>query len=108
MLYQILSEKDYKMFKTQKALFKYVWDTRPHISELSGKRIYEPQASNFPHVISKSMYKKYKFDPNNIILVKGIDEHLEIDRLANWNKYLIEQQLLKGERITVEFLKSLQ
>jgi hypothetical protein len=51
------------------------------------------------------MNKKYKFDPNNILLVYWIDEHRDVDRLASWNKYELEQLLSKWIRITAEILK---
>ena len=47
------------------------------------------------------------FNPNNIILVYWPEEHRAIDRLANGNKYIIEQELDKWNRVTVPFLKLL-
>ena len=47
-------------------------------------------------------------DPNNIIIVANEQEHHGIDKLANGNKYIIEQELKKGNKITVDFLLNLQ
>ena len=94
------------IFTTQRELFEYVWNTRPHKCELTGKIIREPKARCFPHILGKWMNKKYKFDSNNIMLVYWIDEHREIDRLASWNKYELEQYLIKWIRITIEILKN--
>jgi len=54
------------------------------------------------------MHKKYMLDPNNIIIVANEQEHHGIDKLANGNKYIIEQELKKGNKITVDFLLNLQ
>ena len=51
-------------FKNQKELFEYIWETREHISELSGKPLYHRNHDlwhwQFLHVLPKGHYKAYK------------------------------------------------
>lgn len=59
-------------FKNQKELFEHIWETRPHVSELSGKQLL-PKGSfqwhwQFLHVLPKGSYPKWKLNPDNIIL----------------------------------------
>lgn len=59
-------------FKNQSELFAYVWETRPHISELTGKPLL-PKGHfqfhwQFLHVLSKGAYPAYKLNHDNIIL----------------------------------------
>ena len=59
-------------FKSQKELFNYIWENRPHISELTGKPLL-PKGhylwyNQFLHVLSKGQYKAYKLNPENIML----------------------------------------
>lgn len=95
------------MFATQKDLFRYVWDTRHHKSEIDGTFIQEPNVFCFAHVLGKWQYPRWKFEPNNIILVSSIAQHREVDRVASKHKYLIEMELKKWKRITYRFLQSL-
>ena len=99
--------KDYSFIKTEKQLFHHIWKNRPHICELTWKPIKEAQARCFAHILWKWMHPKYRLDPNNIILVYWPDEHREIDRLASWKKFLLEQYLKLKTRLTVDLLKRL-
>lgn len=65
--------------KNQTELFNYIWETRPHFSELSGKPLLSkthPQWHwQFIHVLPKGKYSKYKLNPDNILL--GLPEEHE-------------------------------
>ncbi len=59
-------------FKTQKELFEHVWETRPHVSEISGLPLY-PKGDmlhyhQYLHVLSKGAYPQYKLRLENIML----------------------------------------
>lgn len=70
-------------FKNQKELFDYIWETRPHVSELSGKPLL-PKGHlkwhwQFLHVLGKGTYPKYKLEPDNIILATQLEhDHQEL------------------------------
>jgi hypothetical protein len=61
-----------KKFKNQVEMFKYIWETRPHVSELSGETLYEYGHWlwhwQFLHILSKGSYPSYKLNPDNILL----------------------------------------
>lgn len=66
-------------FNTLKELFFYVWETREHVSELTGEPLL-PECNDrwhwqFLHVLNKNTYPEYKFDPDNILL--GLPEEHE-------------------------------
>lgn len=96
-----------EVFANQKEMFEYIWDTREHVCEATWKYIYEARAWCFAHILGKWMFPKYKLDPNNILLVFDEKIHKDIDRLANKNKYILEQYLLRWERITYRVLLNL-
>lgn len=76
-------------FKNQKELFKFIWETRPHRSELSGRALL-PEGHplwhwQFLHVLSKGAYPAYKLNPENILL--GLpDEHRNQEQFEIFNK----------------------
>lgn len=59
-------------FKTKKELYKYIWDTREHVSELTDKPLLPPNHIQhhwqYLHILSHGTYPKYKFNPKNIML----------------------------------------
>lgn len=65
-------------FKTLTELFNYIWETRPHVSELSGDPLVYPGHPKWHHqmmhVLGKQAFPKFKYKPFNIIL-GTIDEH---------------------------------
>lgn len=65
-------------FKTQKELFDYIWDNRPHYSQLTGKPLIPKGGflwhNQFLHILPKGTYKRYKFNPDNILLARP-EEH---------------------------------
>lgn len=60
------------IFRTQKECFRYVYETRAHISELSGKPLLPKSHSQFHwqflHILSKGSYPKWKYNSDNILL----------------------------------------
>ena len=61
------------IFRTQKEMFNYIWETRPHISEVSGKKLLPKGDFKwhwcFAHILSKSTYPKWKYNSDNIMLM---------------------------------------
>lgn len=59
-------------FKSLKELFNYVWETRPHVSEISGDPLLPKGHSQWHfqmmHLLSKNTYPKFKFRSECIIL----------------------------------------
>ena len=62
-----------KEFKNQTELFEWIWDNRPHVSEVSGKQLF-PKGHwqfhwQFCHILPKGSYPSLKLDPENIMLM---------------------------------------
>lgn len=55
-------------------LFRQIWETRPHCSEVSGKPLGSFNVSYFSHILAKGRCKAARLDPDNIVL-KTIEEH---------------------------------
>jgi hypothetical protein len=79
-------DKNYKYdtrwgFHTEADLFRYIWETQPHYSYISGIPIREPSPANFAHVLSKALnrHPHFRLNPNNIILAT-MEEHSLIDQ----------------------------
>ena len=75
--------------KTQKQLFDYVWRTRDHVSEVSGKPLH-PKGHwqwhwQFAHVLSKGTYPSFKLNPDNIMLMLP-EEHESQERYELFNE----------------------
>jgi hypothetical protein len=65
-------------FKNQKELFMHIWNSRPHVSELTGEPLLPINNDlwhfQFLHVLPKGSYPSYKLREENIKL--GLpDEH---------------------------------
>jgi hypothetical protein len=65
-------------FKTQKEMFDWIWEYRPHISELSGQPLL-PKGHfkwhwQFLHVLPKQNWPAYKHESDNVLLGTP-DEH---------------------------------
>ena len=83
-------------FKSQKELFDYIWDTRPHKSEVSGEPLL-PKGHykfvwQFAHILNKGRFPHLKYDERNIILMLP-EEHDHQDRYEEFNYR--KEQLLK-------------
>lgn len=102
-------------FKNQTELFNYIWDTRPHVSEISGRELTAEKGSKLwycycLHILAKGKYGKYKLNPDNILLGHN-EEHSLIDAgteeqrkkykeqypNTNWNIFYEKQRKLKEE-----------
>lgn len=61
------------IFRTQKEMFNYIWETRPHFSEVSGKKLLPKGDFKwhwcFAHILPKGSYPKWKFSSDNIMLM---------------------------------------
>lgn len=71
-----------KPFSVQKtatgelAMFKEIWDERPHFSEVSGSPIFYFDVRCFSHLLPKGAYPRYRLNKDNIVL-KTADEHYD-------------------------------
>lgn len=75
--------------KNQSELFNYLWKTRPHISELSGKPLL-PKGHfqwhwQFAHILPKGSYPKWKLEAKNIVLCLP-DEHTNQERYPKFKE----------------------
>jgi hypothetical protein len=52
----------------QVALFRRIWDSRPHQCEVCGAHIEEAMASNFSHLLPKGTCPDYKLDERNVVI----------------------------------------
>ena len=83
--------------KTQQELFRYVWETREHVSEVSGRPLL-PEGHchwhwQFAHVLSKGAYPSYKLKPENIMLMLP-EEHAIQERFQAFKDKQIGLKLL--------------
>lgn len=90
--------------KGELALFHEIWNSRPHVCAISGKRINENDLKDFQrwiscfsHVLPKGSYPKYRLNPENIVLktpkmhhayhTKGKSELLESEYGEQWKAF---------------------
>lgn len=82
-------------FTSQIRMFEHIWNTREHISELSGLPLLNKQHPQwhwmFAHILPKGTYPHYKFNPDNIILCLP-DEHA---RQEEFPKFIERRDELK-------------
>ncbi len=84
-----------KEFKNQKELFEWIWENRPHVSEISGKLL--PHKGHpqwhwcFAHLLSKGAFPSLKLDPENIMLMLP-SEH---EKQESFEKFQQRKQELK-------------
>ena len=86
-----------RLFKNKKELFNYIWETRPHVSELTGKPLL-PKGHmkwhwQFLHVLNILRYKKWEFNPDNILLALP-SEH---DHQDQYEVFKNKQEILTKE-----------
>lgn len=72
-----------RRFKSQVELFRYVWEHSDKKSAISGEDLNHYNGTPFfmncfAHVLHKSVYTKYKYNPENIILLSP-REHWYVD-----------------------------
>lgn len=108
-------KQEQPLFKNQMEIFNYLWDTKPHISEISERKLTSQRGSllwrcYFMHVLPKGKFPKSKFDPNNFLLGHQ-EEHTLIDQGTeeqrkkykeqypdtNWDIFYDKQKKLKEE-----------
>jgi len=62
-----------RQFKTQKEMYKWIWENRSHVSEISGKPLLNQNHIQFiwqfAHILPKGSYPKWKLNPDNIMLM---------------------------------------
>jgi len=75
--------------RSQKELFEFVWATRDHVSEVSGKpllpRHHYQWHWQFAHILSKGQYPSFKLNPDNIMLMLP-GEHEKQERYDLFNE----------------------
>lgn len=57
------------------ALFISIWQTRPHVSFVSGLALTNFDIRCFFHILPKGSYRRYKLNENNIILTTPEEHH---------------------------------
>jgi len=61
-------------------MFEVIWNTRPHVSFVSGQQLgTEAKSFFFAHVLPKSTYPEYRLFMNNIVLL-SYSEHMDWDQ----------------------------
>lgn len=81
-------KQSYKPAQKQVDLYPFfmtLWKKRPHVSEISGEKLFSPPSSvYFHHILPKSKYPEAAFDEDNIIFLT-FDEHTIVE--LNPSKY---------------------
>lgn len=57
------------------ALFKTIWETRPHVSFVSGTPLPYMDVRCFFHVLGKGAYKRFQLFDKNVILTTAEEHH---------------------------------
>lgn len=61
----------------EKVLFDAIWNTRPHVSFISGVKLgKEARVGFFAHVLPKSIYNKFRLCDKNIVLLTEAEHAL--------------------------------
>ena len=81
-----LSEEEIEKITQQNTLFLSIWRKRPHISEISGEKIYTYSSLNFHHIFKKENHRELANNEENIILILPT-EHANVEL----NKYRYEE-----------------
>lgn len=82
-----------------KEFFFSIWETRPHVSEVSGTFLGStPSTVFFHHILPKSKYKEAAYDKNNIILLT-FDEHTLVENNPN----IFEEVNKRRELLLLEY-----
>lgn len=67
------------VFKNQTEMFNWIWENRPHKSEISGKPLHRKGHLmwhwQFAHILGKQAYPGYKLNPDNIMLMLPEEHH---------------------------------
>lgn len=87
-------------FKNQKELFLHIWNSREHISEVSGKPLlpitHHQWHWQMAHILPKGSNPNFKLNPDNIMLMLP-EEHANQERFEAFNerKLKLQQQYYK-------------
>jgi hypothetical protein len=78
-----------KIFKNQRDLFEHIWNTREHVSELSGDPLL-PKGHfqwhwQFLHILPKGSYPHYRLNIENIVL-GTVQEHENQEMIGKFNE----------------------
>lgn len=85
--------------KKRHLFFLEIWKERPHKSELSGTKLYEPVSSAyFHHILNRKKYPQAEYDKENIIQVT-IDEHANAE--ADKDRY--EEITKRREQLKLKY-----
>jgi hypothetical protein len=84
-------------FKNQSEMFKWIWENRPHVSQISGKLLLPENHPmwhwQFAHVLPKGAYPSYKLNSENIMLMLP-SEH---EKQESFEKFKEKKQELKEQ-----------
>lgn len=79
--------------------FLEIWKERPHKSEISGTKLYEPISSAyFHHILNRKKHPEAEYDKENIILVT-LDEHSNAEN----NMYRYEEINKRREQLKIKY-----
>lgn len=82
-----------------KTIFEYIWNNRPHKSEVSGDLLmYPPSSAYFHHILPKAKYPQAKYDTENIILLT-MDEHGNVES----DMYRYEEVNKRREKLKIKY-----
>lgn len=85
-----ISTKDKENIQKMKDFFLQIWNTRPHISEISGEKIYGDFSSVYMHhILYKQKYPEAMYDSENIIILAASEHqtvHIIPDKYEEINK----------------------
>ncbi len=92
-------------FKNQRELFLWIWENRPHVSEIDGSPLFYPGHllffNQFSHILPKSIYPSAKLYEENVILITAEQHDLwgnrpdKVRNLASWQFVFEEYEVLK-------------
>ena len=91
------------IFNNQTDMFNWIWDNRPHVSELSGRNLL-PKSHlmwhwQFLHVLPKGKFKRMALNSDNILL--GLpEEHKKQNQYPVFNE--------KYEKLAREYYESVR
>lgn len=89
---------------SEKDLFRDIREERPHICEVCWVFIRWASTWCFSHWLQKWMRPQYRTEKNNIFLVCSILCHWRLDAIVAHKKYLIENAIKDGKKISVKDL----
>ena len=104
-------EKKEGTYQSEVELYHTIWSSRPHICELSGKKIEHFFGTDFwyncfAHVFAKGKFPKWKFLPDNILLVHpDVHNAMDYGTLEQLTKLISEEGINKLNKQKAHVLK---